>query len=488
MDTIINRVIKYKHIEYVLIALIVIMAFFVRLYKIGSLIADWHSWRQADTASVTRNFVDKGINVLVPTYQDISSIQTGYYNPQGLRLVEFPVYNAIHALLTTSFPIFNLEKWGRLLSVFCSLVSTFVIYLLGKRLYGKWVGVLSAFFFAFIPFNIYFSRVILPEPMSVMFGLLSLWLFVVYYQNEKVVPLFLSGIFLALALLIKPFFFFWGVPLLYLAINKYTFKGIFKRKELLIFLDLAAVPFFFWRAWINQHPEGIPHFTWAFNGDSIRFRPSFWFWIFGERIGKLILGVWGLIPFSFGLIQKNKKNLFSLYFFLGSLLYLTVVATASVRHDYYQVLVIPSICLLLAQGIEAFWNLKNNFIDNLLVRPLILFSVFVMFVVGGIQVKEYYKINHPEIIKAGQAIDKIASKDALVVAPYNGDTAFLYQTKRAGWPVMEESFDEVIEKGADYFVTVNFGDPDTAYVMKNFKVLEKTNEYMIADLQQRIKP
>ena len=56
-------------------------------------LADWHSWRQADTSAVTRNYVKHGINILYPTYDDLSNVASGKDNPRGLRFVEFPLYN-----------------------------------------------------------------------------------------------------------------------------------------------------------------------------------------------------------------------------------------------------------------------------------------------------------------------------------------------------------------------------------------------------------
>ena len=80
MSKLINRVINFKYIEYIILTLLLIFGLLVRLYKIGNPIADWHSWRQADTASVTRSYVNLGLNLLYPKYQDISKIQTGYFN------------------------------------------------------------------------------------------------------------------------------------------------------------------------------------------------------------------------------------------------------------------------------------------------------------------------------------------------------------------------------------------------------------------------
>ncbi|KKS90138.1 MAG: hypothetical protein UV66_C0008G0013, partial [Candidatus Woesebacteria bacterium GW2011_GWA1_43_12] len=35
--------------------LILVLAFVVRLWRIDAPLADWHSWRQSDTAAVARN-------------------------------------------------------------------------------------------------------------------------------------------------------------------------------------------------------------------------------------------------------------------------------------------------------------------------------------------------------------------------------------------------------------------------------------------------
>ena len=230
MNKIINR-------EYFLLAIILVLGFIVRLYKIDNPIADWHSWRQADTASVSRIYIDKGINILFPRYYDVSRIQTGATNISGLRMVEFPVYNVLHTVLAKNVPLpeqvcltikkvprcYQLEPiavWGRLISIFSALFTALFLYLIGKKFLGSWGGVLSAFIYLFIPYNIYFTRVILPEPMSVAFGVASIWFFIKYLDNEKFFHLVISGILFALSTLIKPFTFFYAVPLIYIAIDK----------------------------------------------------------------------------------------------------------------------------------------------------------------------------------------------------------------------------------------------------------------------------
>lgn len=454
---------KKIHLEYVILSTILIFGFFARLYKIGNPIADWHSWRQADTASVSKIFAEKRINFLYPKYHDISSIQTGIFNPNGYRMVEFPIYNAVHVFLYKNIGRFSLEVWGRLLTALISLATAVFIFLLGKKHANAVVGLLSAFFYLFLPFNIYFSRVILPDPLGVLFAVAG-----IYFFDINIV---LSAAIFALALLQKPYFIFYLIPFALFFLDRRNLK------KSLIFAFLAFSPWVLWRLWVSQFPEGIPFWEWAFNGDRIRFHLAFWRWIFGERLGILILGGFGLIPFAAALIKKP-INKFILWFLLGMFLYVSIVASANVRHDYYQIIIVPAVSLALAEG--SLWLWKRS-------KLILLFSLVIMFLVSWDRIKPFYQVNHYEIIEAGKKIDEITPKDALVVAPYNGDTAFLYQTNRHGWPAVDDSIENIIKKGADYYVSVDLASPDTLEFSKMFATLQKTDKYIILDLHKKIK-
>src|SRR5581483_1304934 len=195
--------------EYFILLLVMLTAFAVRLYKITNPVGDWHAWRQADTISVSRIYLDYRIDLLNPRYYDISPTQTGVYNPSGLRFVEFPIYNLVNVLAFKAFPKFSLELWARLISVACAVSSVFFIFLIGKKLLNSWGGLLSAFFYALIPYIIYFTRVILPEPMTVLFLLISIWFFCKFTEKSSSANLYLSSIFLALSILLKPFVIFY---------------------------------------------------------------------------------------------------------------------------------------------------------------------------------------------------------------------------------------------------------------------------------------
>lgn len=464
------------------VTLIILLAFTLRLYRLNAPLADWHSWRQADTSAVSRNFAKKGFDLLHPRFDDLSNVPSGLENPEGYRFVEFPVYNLIQAILFKTLPLVSLEVWGRLVSILSSLGSLIFLYLIVKKYLDSKVALLSAFFFAILPFNIYYSRVILPEPMMLLTSLGMIYFFDKWIEKSKLLDSFLAILLAALSYLLKPFTLVFLLPIAYLGWRKWRFNYL-KWLTLSLCLFASLLPFLWWRWWMSQYPEGIPAYDWLFNEAGIRFKGAFFWWIFAERIGKLILGYWGLILLGLGLaIKPNKKEGWFFYWWLVAILaYFTILAGGNVRHDYYQVLAIPIICIFLAKGAYFLLTAPKQYFNKLLCCLLFTVCCFFMFAFSWYQVRDFFNINNPAIIEAGKAVDRLLPKDAKVIAPYGGDTAFLYQTNRQGWPVGIE-IEKMIELGATHYVNVNF-DKETQWMMQSHKTLEKTDNYVIVQLQ-----
>src|SRR5882757_3558494 len=111
----------YKKTTVILLFIILLSGFAVRFYSLDNPIADWQSWRQADTAAVSRNFVEHGIDLLHPRMNNISNVQSGLENPEGYFFAEFPIYNATSASLFTLFHGVTLEEWGRIVTMIASV-------------------------------------------------------------------------------------------------------------------------------------------------------------------------------------------------------------------------------------------------------------------------------------------------------------------------------------------------------------------------------
>ncbi|MBU1000202.1 glycosyltransferase family 39 protein [Patescibacteria group bacterium] len=480
------KVFKIFANQYFWLILIIILGFLVRTYKLDSPIADWHSWRQADTASVTRNFIKLGFNPLFPKYDDMSGVsEKPIINPSGFRFVEFPVYNiAVYPL----YLLFGVaDKYHRLVSIIFSLGSTAFLFFIVKKYISVPVGLLAAFTFAVLPFNVFFSRTTLPEPTLVFFALGMIYYVDRWIWEGKKSSCLPGFVFTSIAFLTKPWAIFFYLPLLYSLYFKQR-PGKFWIK-FFFYTFIALLPFILWRLWILQQPEGIPAAGWLLNGDGIRFRPAFWWWIISERMGREILGATGIVLFFIGLISKQKSgNYFLNIWALSSFLFIAVVATGNVRHNYYQTLFVPVACIFFAQGFVHLLKGNNAFVPRIWTILLGLFLFPLAFYFGFKATKDFYNVNNPSIVEAGKTADRILPKDAIVLAPYNGDTAFLYQTNRLGFAAAALPIPELVaDFGVNYYISTA-KDDKTRWVMRNFEVLEDSPNFVIADLTKLKKP
>ncbi|MFZ5437808.1 MAG: ArnT family glycosyltransferase [Patescibacteria group bacterium] len=468
--------------------LLILVALLVRLYRIDNPVADWHAFRQADTASVTREYVKHGVNLLEPKYHDLSNIQSGEDNLSGYRMVEFPLINGLIASLIRALPFLPLVTTSRLISVLASLGTLVFIYRFAITIsHNKQIALLSGWWFALLPYSIYYSRVILPEPFFLFFsmGSLSFFATALTKKNFAIQPSFyLSAIFLSLAFLLKPFVVFLAPVYLVLFFQNQSWKKIF-HWSWLVFIVIALLPFWWWRQWILQFPSGIPASDWLFNSNQIRFRPAWFRWLFYERFTKLILGFTGLIFVAEGLLNNHKKINYLLWSWgVGLFAYLAIIATGNVQHDYYQVIFIPFIAILLGFGFSSLWSKAQAEKKNLkLIKQVILiFLVTIMLADSWKNLGGYFNVNHWEYVEAGQVVDRLVPADAKVIAPAFGDTIFLFQTNRTGWPIGFE-IDKKIELGATHYVTTSYDD-EARELEKKYKTLEKTKQYLLLDLRE----
>ncbi len=488
---------------------IFVLGFIVRLYRFDGPIADWHSWRQADTSSVSRNLVQSGFNLLTPTYDDISNIASGIDNPNGYRFVEFPIYNAAQAGLFVVFRILTIEEWGRIVSILATLSGAFFVYLLVKKYSNETSGFLSAAFYLFLPYSIYYGRTILPDPSMAATILGGIYFFDKWLEEKsKTNPsklrasnqkskfkfksekyFILSTVFTACSFLLKPYALFFTLPMVYLVWEKFKFD-FFKKWQLWIFAILTLAPLLFWRIRIGEHPEGIPVSAWLFNGNGIRFHPAFFRWIGYERITKLIFGFAGIIFLIDGLLFtiKNKNKGFFISFLLSSLIYVTVIASGNVQHDYYQILILPTLSIFAGLGTyQLYKTLSKTSNSNIAIGACSILVILSFYFSWNI-VKDYFNINNPGMVIAGKETDKILPKEAKVIAALPagqaGDTSFLYYVNRPGWPSYENGLDSLIKMGANYMVIANPTASDIDGLGKMYKIVDQSKDYLILKLNK----
>lgn len=489
-----------KFLSRYLIFFILVLAFIVRLHGFTSPVADWHSWRQADTSAVSRNFIKSGFDVLHPRFDDLSNIPSGKDNPLGYRFVEFPIFNLFQAGLFGIIGVFTIEEWGRLVTIFSSLATIWFLYLIVKKYTDSTTALCVSFFYALTPYAIFYGRTILPDQMMIMATVAGIyffdaWLSTVRDTHQRTkgwIYFLLALLFTASALLLKPYALFFALPMVYLAVKEFGF-GIVKQWKLYVFAALVLLPLVFWRVWLTQYPEGVPANAWLLNGGNIRFKGAYFYWVFADRIGRLILGYWGVALLILGILYNSTRKYVSIgkrshiglfySFLVASLLYVSVIARGNVQHDYYQILILPSLFIFVGLGAKTILSLSADIFNKYISMLVLLVCSLFMLGFGWYFVRDYYNINNPPIVEAGRAVDAQTPKNAKVIAPYDGDTAFLYQTNRQGWPAYEKDLPGLIGLGADYLVLVNPNQQDRD-LRTQYEVVSESPNYILVNLHK----
>lgn len=472
--------------DFFILFFILVIAFAFRLYKINIPLADLHSWRQADTASVARNYVKNGIDLFHPVYDDLSNVQSGMDNPNGYRMVEFPIYNAIIAVFYKTFPVFTLEIWGRLITIIFSLIIISIIYYLLRKESSRMSAIFGSLTYAAFPFFVFFSRVILPETTALAFTMLAIFFFYLKVESKEkglkpIIYYLSSTIFFICALLIKPTVIFYTFPIIALFYRKYKLNLI-KKLGFYFYFIIILTPLFYWRMYMKNFPEGIPYSDWLFTSvntseglKSIFFRPSFFRWIFFERINNLILGGYLTLLFVLGVISKQKKY-FLLSFLFSTLAYIFVFQGGNLQHEYYQTLILPVLAIMIGLGVNFIFEHKNNFISSFFTSILILFLFTFSFYFSYFTVKDYYSYSQ-ELVQEANIIKSLTEPDDKIVTDRTGDTTLLYLANRRGAPSIFKNPIELKKLGYKYLIT---SSEDQIKMMKvDFEIVFENEKFTL---------
>ena len=479
---------NFEKKDWLIIFLILILALILRLYKIDIPLADFHSWRQADTAAVARNFLRFGFDLTHPRFDDLSNIQSGQENPQGYRMVEFPLYNALFAFLYKVLPIFPLEVFGRLLSILFALIIIIILYYLTFKEINRVAAFFSAFTFSIMPFFVFYTRIVLPEPMALGLGMLSIFFLYQFTQtkNKNLMIFFYlsSTLFFSLSILVKPTMIFYSLPLIYLFFKKDSFYFL-ERFYFYLYFFVSILPIVFWRIYILNYPEGIPANDWLITSvntatglKNIFFRPAFFRWIFFERINNLIFGGYLTTFFIIGIIIKQKRK-FIFSFLASSIFYLLTFQGGNIQHEYYQTLILPALALFVGAGINFIFENKKLFISPFFIYFIVISLYLFSFYFSFEKIKSNYQYPKDLIIIAN-IVQKLTNPDDKIVTDRQGDTTLLYLMDRRGAPAIYKELPELKKLGYTYLVTQNKDYVDS--LKKEYNIVFESNNFWLIKL------
>lgn len=467
------------------LVLLFIASFVVRLYHFNAPIADWMSWRQADTAAVTRNFVKNGFTPLYPKFDVLNALNEGSIpDPHRYFFAEFPLYNILSYEGFIHVGHFTIEEWGRLVTIFFAALTPLILYFLVAHYSGRRIALFAAVIYAFLPYNIYYGRVILPDPMYIFFSVLALLMVTLWTKYDKVWVSILAAIAFALAILLKPYALVLTLPVFYLIFWKFKFKT-FKKPEFYIFILLSYIPYLLWKHHIDQHPEGQFATLWLYNEGNIRFTGAYFRWLIYDRMNRLIFATGGFALFWIGIVRGNAKKEGLLYYawLIAIFTFFVIIAKGNVTHDYYQMPLVPIGVIFIAKGLDFIISVNASWYQRVINYIVAVSLVLMMFAFGWFEVRGYFNINNPAIVEAGQWVDSHLPKNAIVITPYQNDSSFLYQTNRYGYTVGGGKIPWFRKAGAQYLVSVNL-DTATHYWMAHCQIVTSNPKFTVVNLQK----
>lgn len=162
----------------------------------------------------------------------------------------------------------NVVLIGKILDVLFSLLSVYVTYKIGEKVFNRNVASIAALVFGLSAIFLTFTGLILTEPLAILLGLLGVYFFIIFVKGRELIKLFLAGIFCGLSFLTKfPQGIYFGalflVMFFVIVVVLFKKKSIFKRiRELFIIslgFSIPVIPYFVFNYF--RYPHILKPFT-----------------------------------------------------------------------------------------------------------------------------------------------------------------------------------------------------------------------------------
>ncbi len=470
-----------KHWVIILLLLVCIGA---RSYKLTSPLIEYHSFRQADTAAVARNFARNGINLLDPRYDDISPLQSGIANPEGYRMVEFPIYNALIALTNIVVPQVSIVEWGRIWSIISASIIVWCLYHITKKVANHGAAIIASLVFSVYPFFVFYTRAVLPETIALAVIMMSIYSLVGRVNLTRII---VSTVLFAIALLIKPTTIFYGFTLFVLVMLNY--QSTLGRKLLLsaLCLIISLIPLVLWRNYILLFPAGIPASSWLITtvntdkgGEYIFFRPTFFRWMLYDRLNLLILGSFALPITVMGLL-KQSTSILPVAMLISSIVYVCTFQGGNVQHEYYQILILPTIALFTGMGASYMYEHARGIVGRVTAVLLIAGLLVGGWIFSWDKVHHYY-YSLSDIPRFATIVQSFVKPHEKIVVDTAGDTTALYAFDRKGSPSLFAGASDLKAQGYSYIFTYNLETARNLQIDSTAQVISASDRYVLLKL------
>lgn len=313
------------------------------------------SWREADYASIARNFNREGMDIRYPRIDWRGE-------ERGFAEMEFPVVPWATAVLYRAFG--TNEAFGRLISYVFSLLTILVFFGLARRFLPEAGALFAAAFLALAPLAVRVSNALQPESMMLFFYVAAVAAFLRWLDSDSFLWFGVALTATAAAVLVKAPAAHIGLLFVLLIIDRKGWKELFRRR-IIAFGVLALLPALVWML----HARGF----WVRYGLSLGVSNEY-HWIgldflshprwLAEAFFRLIRIEGSLVWTLPGLFLAvwiarlnlpNRKTRMPFYWLtaVGTYYLLTIRTTADYWASYYHVVSVLPAALVLGLGFSA---------------------------------------------------------------------------------------------------------------------------------------
>lgn len=443
------------------IFIILVFTLLLRLYHITFPVIGWHSWRQADTAAIARNFSQEEQNIFYPQI-DWRGDTEGYVES------EFQIYPFLVSILYDVFGI-N-EFFGRFLSVIFSVFTVYGIYLLVKKVINEHTALWSAFIYAVLPLNIFFGRAFMPESAMLMCSVYGIYFFVKFVDDDKLINYFLSLLFISLAALIKLPELYLGLPLAYLCYKKFGNAFISQwRVWLFAFTTLLIVGAWYYHAHQLHMQTGLTFSIWNAGKDkwgmigpllTVKFYND----IFFKSIAERHLTYPAFIVFLWGLFIKRQYNLERIFdwWLLGMIVFIFLAPQAHLAQEYYQLPFNIPASVFIGKVFASYINISNlatSFRKSKFAVIFLGLCLISIFILSFLRIQNFMKSETMEatVFKMANDVKECSGKEEKFITFSDNNPTMLYIINRKGWvapstELNEQFIKERETKGAAFII------------------------------------
>ncbi|KGG12070.1 MULTISPECIES: ArnT family glycosyltransferase [Prochlorococcus] len=411
-----------------------IVGLILRLININSPILGIHSWRQADTAAIARNFYIHSTPIWLPQIDWIGS-SNGYVES------EFPIFPYLVSIL---YKLLGVNEWiGRSLSVVFSLITIVLLIKIGTHLFGEKEGWWAGLIFAILPISVYYGRTFQAESLMLCLSALSIERLIFTFKYYSNINLIISCLAFTLACLIKVIPMIWlGLPiftiLLFYKPRKFSGKRITyhisntRRLSIsILYFLFALTALFFWysHAYSLGQDSGLTFGFWDSDRSNVKMLFEINIWL--NMLVRVMIRIFALVLFPILLIglkntYKGVEGKILISGIVGVFVTTIMAIKSSSVHEYYQLPLLIFCCPLIGKGIT---DIKNSNI----VRTCIALTTAISLIILSI---DYYLIESKQNdIWMPLALDirERVNKDELIVSVTNSDPTLLNLARRQGW-------------------------------------------------------